>query len=322
MKILHDIHTHSVLSSCCDDPKATTENYIRREMELGMSTFGLSNHIWDESIKGASNWYSYQTIKKAREGRTAIDYVPHKGLKCLFGAEVEYCGCYDRLGISEEGAKNFDYVLVPFSHTHMTNFVMPEYPEITELRRELTLKAKEAWSFLDEGDIESIFRGMNWRTLMKYLPEIKTDITELSAKTLVKNSMSLVENEDFRRLCRTLPVSVAHPFALCGITTEERVRILSRVDKNDVRRFFAEVSKLGAYAEINISAVLEFGEELSENPIIECFAIAKEEGCRFTFGTDSHSVGYLERIRVGDRIAELLDLSRSDIAEFLQDSVK
>ena len=90
MKILHDIHNHSVLSSCCEDFSATTENFVKKEMDMGMRTYGLSNHIWDESIKGASNWYSYQTITKAREAKTALKYIPHDGLKCIFGAETEY----------------------------------------------------------------------------------------------------------------------------------------------------------------------------------------------------------------------------------------
>ena len=321
MKILHDIHNHSVLSSCCEDFSATTENFVKKEMDMGMRTYGLSNHIWDESIKGASNWYSYQTITKAREAKTALKYIPHDGLKCIFGAETEYYGCYDKLGMSREGAKNFEYLLVPFSHTHMVNFVMSEYPEITEMRRELLAKAKEAWQFLDEKDIENIFNGMNWRTVKKYLPEIKTDSVDYSVKTLIRNSRSLVENEDFRQLCRVMPVSVAHPYALCGTTTEERQNVLRAISSEDYRRFYREVKKLGAYVEINVSSVLEAGEELETNPHLDHFRIAKEEGCQFTFGTDAHSTHWLENIRIGDRISELLELKRSDIADYLQDSV-
>ena len=321
MKILHDVHMHSVLSSCCEDFSATTENYIKKEMELGMRTFGLSNHIWDEKVRGASNWYSYQTIAKARESKTVLEYFPHGDMKCLFGAEIEYYGCHDKLGMSAEGAKYFDYLLVPFSHTHMRNFVMSEYPEVSEKRKELLENAKEAWNFLNEKDVEIIFNGMNFRTVEKYVPEIKTDPTEFAVKTLIRNSNALLANEDFRTLCRTVPISIAHPYALCGATTEERQKVLRTISSDEYRTFYREAKKLGAYVEINVSAVLEAGEDLETNLHLDHFRIAKEEGCQFTFGTDSHSVRFLERIQLSEKIASLLGLQKSDIAEFLQDSV-
>ena len=101
MKILHDIHTHSSLSSCCSDPKATTEAYLQKEMELGMKLFGLSNHLWDERVPGASSWYRYQPIRAAKEAKTALR-LADPNLKVLFGAEAEYYGYRDILGANRE----------------------------------------------------------------------------------------------------------------------------------------------------------------------------------------------------------------------------
>ena len=92
MKILHDIHTHNIFSHCCRDMTASTEAYIRKEEELGMRIFGLSNHIWDERVKGANYWYVHQTIAKAKEAKNAFCKAG-PGMKVLFGAESEYYAC-------------------------------------------------------------------------------------------------------------------------------------------------------------------------------------------------------------------------------------
>ena len=56
MKPLHDIHTHNFLSSCCFDPTASVENFIKRSKENGLRLLGFSNHTWDETVPGASPW--------------------------------------------------------------------------------------------------------------------------------------------------------------------------------------------------------------------------------------------------------------------------
>ena len=104
MKVLHDVHTHNIFSSCCSDRTASTAAFVEKEASLGNKIFGLANHIWDESVRGASSWYSYQTIAKAKEAKASLANAP-AGLRCLFGAETEYYHCHDRLGMSEEGAK-------------------------------------------------------------------------------------------------------------------------------------------------------------------------------------------------------------------------
>ena len=45
MKVLHDIHTHNVLSAYCEDKTASTAAYFEKEAAPGMKVFGLSNHL-------------------------------------------------------------------------------------------------------------------------------------------------------------------------------------------------------------------------------------------------------------------------------------
>lgn len=54
MIVTHDIHTHTLFSSCCLDPEATMAGYVQKARELGLKTMGISNHLWNEKVKGAS----------------------------------------------------------------------------------------------------------------------------------------------------------------------------------------------------------------------------------------------------------------------------
>ena len=142
MKILHDVHNHNIFSNCCNDAWASTDAFVKKEVELGNKIFGLSNHIWDESVKGASGWYSKQTITKAEEAKASLAKAPAT-LKCLFGAESEYFHCHDRVGMSVEGAKRFDYMLIPHSHQHMRNQVLWDLPEIQEMRAKIAADVRK-----------------------------------------------------------------------------------------------------------------------------------------------------------------------------------
>ena len=56
--------------------------------------------------------------------------------------------------------------------------------------------------------------------------------------------------------------------------------------------------------------------------MIRAYQIAKRMGCKFTFGTDSHSVENLEKISFADKVAQKLQLTPTDIAEFVRDGVE
>ena len=62
--------------------------------------------------------------------------------------------------------------------------------------------------------------------------------------------------------------------------------------------------------------------DLEQNQLIRVFRNAKRAGCQFTFGTDSHSVKSLDIIRVGDTVADVLGLTKADIAEYLREGVE
>lgn len=324
MKVLHDIHTHNIMSLCCSDPNATTENYIKEAEEVGLKTFGLANHIWDtEHVKGYSSWYGSQSVRRALESKSVMNLIgATKNVKCLFGAESEYYGCYDRLGMTVEGAKSFDFMLVPHSHLHMRNEVMWDYPEIIEMRETIKARIIEACPEIDPDDVARMTKSLGEHRLMKYVPEMKTDIQAFVTKANVDNFYGLVENEEFIRICKTLPTSIAHPFAFGCLSPQLKKESVPLLSDDTLRDCFTRAKKIGAYVEINLSELRAMEKDLTVNPQMRIFKIAKEVGCQFTFGSDAHALQELGAIpKYASDAVDVLGLQKSDIAEFLQDSI-
>lgn len=316
MKIVHDIHTHNIFSHCCTDRSASTEAYIAKEREIGHRVFGLSNHIWDERVKGCSYWYRHQTITLAEEAKAALKK-EREGIRCLFGAEAEFYGYQRLLGMSAEGASHFDYMLVAHSHLHMRNEVMKDYPEITEAREQIAAMIRENCPTLAEDTVKVMISGLKEQHLMKYVPELKTNIRDYTVRAALENFLELVENKEFIKICGTVPTSIAHPFNLCGISNTLKNEYLRSIDDDVLANCFAKARRIGAYVEINAGSVRECGLDLTANELMRVFAIAKRVGCQFTVGTDSHSVEGLEAIQLGNEVCDFLGLTRRDIAPFL-----
>lgn len=67
---LHDLHIHTNLSACSTDPMQTVESIVDYAARHGIATVGITNHVWDREIPGASEWYAPQDfdhISRIRE---------------------------------------------------------------------------------------------------------------------------------------------------------------------------------------------------------------------------------------------------------------
>lgn len=126
-----------------------------------------------------------------------------------------------------------------------------------------------------------------------------------------------MEHEEFLKICRTVPTSIAHPFELCGFTGLQQNEYLRLLDDNTLINCFSKAKMLGVYVEINTWSVKGCGLDFASNEMMRMFSIAKQVGCQFTFGTDAHSIEGLELIRLANDICAYLSLTRSDIAPYL-----
>ena len=321
MKVLHDIHTHNVFSACCEDKTASTAAYLEKEAALGMKLYGLSNHLWDERVPGASGWYKNQPILKAEEAKHAFSLAA-PGLRVLFGCETEYYACRDLLGMSEEGASHFDYLLIPHSHLHMRNEVMSDFPEILEAREKVRRDLAQKLPYLPEKNINAMASSLREADLVKIFPELEIDVVRYTNEGNLHTFRALLANRDLQSLCGKLPISIAHSFSPCGVPHAKKNEYLAHIRDEDAAECYRAAAKLGLYIELNVGAITEVSFDMENNRLIDLYRIAKAEGCQFTFGTDSHSVKGLELIAYGDKVAGALDLKKTDIAEFVRDGVE
>lgn len=111
--------------------------------------------------------------------------------------------------------------------------------------------------------------------------------------------------------------AIAHPFSAvcCPYGNEPILRLIT---DDEYRRAFDMAAGKNIAVEINLS---EFGGksecDIPESPLMRMFRLAKECGCRFVFGSDSHGIGGQKNyVEYGEVISNLLGLTEDDIADF------
>ena len=138
MKYTHDLHVHTIYSSDTSK-KATVENYLEKAKELGLTKMGFAEHFWDDRVEGAFPFYRTQTFEFVSRVRPEIQRWKGQGVELLFGCEVEYDPVHKAPALTPEVAEQFDFVIVPNSHSHET---MPKaYYDDKEKHKDFILEA-------------------------------------------------------------------------------------------------------------------------------------------------------------------------------------
>lgn len=130
----HDYHIHSMLSSCSNDPEQSAERILRYAQANGLKTVCLTDHFWDGTVDGASDWYApqnYAWISRAKPLPQADN------VRFLFGCETDM-DRHLRAGISLATLAKLDFAIIPTTHLHMTGFTLTgEDAQSLERRAEL-----------------------------------------------------------------------------------------------------------------------------------------------------------------------------------------
>ncbi len=119
----HDLHIHSKTSLCSNDPLQTSERILLYAKQNNLKTICLTNHFWDENVKSElTDFYKKQNFAHviAEKPLPKAD-----GIDFLFGCETEL----DKnlaLGISKENFDKFDFIVIPTTHFHITDFAISE----------------------------------------------------------------------------------------------------------------------------------------------------------------------------------------------------
>ncbi|MBR7133545.1 MAG: PHP domain-containing protein [Clostridia bacterium] len=114
----HDLHIHSNLSSCSNDTEQTPENILKYAKENGLKQICLTNHFWDENVKGESGWYAPQNFKHISKAKPLPQA---EGIEFLFGAETEL-NLNLTVGMGKDRYDEFDFFIIPTTHLHMVSY--------------------------------------------------------------------------------------------------------------------------------------------------------------------------------------------------------
>ena len=315
LNIKHDIHTHTMVSSCCHDQKATAENYILKAAELGHQTLGISNHLWDETVPGANSWYRDQPLAHVLMEKPLIRSLDPHGLKILFGAEVEYCGMSNTLAFTSAIPRHFDYVLIPHTHTHMQGFVVAEIPEVVAFRKAFLNSLEKNYPWMNEQTRTRMANGLKMNDMLGKLEYSREQYEQMLAEYMISSYEQLLVHPEFEKITKALPTIIAHPFSPTE-SGESFVRIYEMLDKNRLRQCFLTTAKMGVAFDVNI-CTYRLINDLDHDPMVKIMRIAKECGIKFSFGTDAHSVETLSTIRRGDDIADAIGITKNDLCNIV-----
>lgn len=140
-KIDHGYHIHSQLSSCSRDPEQTPDRILQYAKENGLSRICLTDHYWDSAVDGASQWYRPQDFDHIAK---AMPLPQDEEVEFLFGCETDM----DKLmtvGIPAARFDEFDFIIIPTTHLHMTGFTISnEDAESNERRAQLWVERLDA----------------------------------------------------------------------------------------------------------------------------------------------------------------------------------
>lgn len=260
MKITHDLHVHTNLSVCAKET-ATPEHYLKMAKENGITKMGFANHFWDDVIPGANDFYKPQNYAHLCELKPHLELFRKEGIEVLFGCEGEYDPIRRDAAITPECAEQFDFIILPNSHTHM---MMPkEFYNPYEKHAEFMIQA-----------YEDMING----SISRYI------------------------------------TAMAHPFEAVCCPYDNSI-LISMISDDRYKKLFHQTAEKGIAIEINLHAMVgKSYEEIAAMPRMRIFRLAKECGCKFTFGSDSHGDPKHHEFFHAETVADMLGLKENDLA--------
>lgn len=109
--------------------------------------------------------------------------------------------------------------------------------------------------------------------------------------------------------------SIAHPFMAVGSVHQQE--LVAQYSDAILHDCFSECAEKNIALEINASLFRGIDgtsdEEYTSYEFYRFFSIAKECGCKFTYGGDRHTAVNYRRSKKADRFAELLGLTENDV---------
>lgn len=109
-----------------------------------------------------------------------------------------------------------------------------------------------------------------------------------------------------------IPTSIAHPFLPFGFT-EIFDDTIKSISDSTFTELFSQAKENGIGIEITLSYFPHGSGNWSLETPLRFLSLAKDAGCKFTFGSDAHTLDRLDRISELSYFTENLDLSQENI---------
>ena len=216
----HDLHLHSCLSLCSEDPEHTNERILQYAEDNGFHTICLTNHFWDEKVEGCGG-YGYE-IQNFEWIKKALPLPQSDKVHFLFGCETELSKDMV-LGLSKERMDEFDFIVIPINHLHFRNFTLDEKDDTAKGRADAWVNRFDAVLNMDL-PFHKIGIAHLSRNPVKFMWAENPDYTN---EDILRN----ISNEDMYRLfskAASLGVGIelnAHHFRIEEDIAEENMRM-------------------------------------------------------------------------------------------------
>lgn len=119
----HDLHIHSHLSLCSNDPEQTVESILAYGESNGFSTLCITDHYWDSSVPMYDPDFGFYKPQNFEHIAENLPLPQGKRTRFLFGCETDLDYALT-LGIPESRFDDFDLIIIPTTHMHMNGFTV------------------------------------------------------------------------------------------------------------------------------------------------------------------------------------------------------
>ncbi len=118
----HDLHCHTRLSLCSADPDMTPAAILEHAQKLHYTRQAITDHFWDESLPMDVDWYQIQNSAHIRQDHPLPSETGD--VRLMFGCETEI-DWHGVVGISRAHMDDYDFIVIPPNHLHLTNVTCP-----------------------------------------------------------------------------------------------------------------------------------------------------------------------------------------------------
>ena len=146
-------------------------------------------------------------------------------------------------------------------------------------------------------------------THMKLVAPPETIVDEKAhAKLLMESFMLLVTHPLAKRM-----MSVAHPF-VAGTRHNIYNLVQSYIPDSYLYEAFAAAKESGIAIEMNGSCLIYMpSEQIPTCEYVRIYSIAKECGCKFTYGSDSHGINNARKLEEVERFLDICKITDDDM---------